>query len=191
MVYAKTVSAYKELLRQFKERETTKQYLALLFGKMKDSRVIQSYLTRDPKNRLLFTSIPEDSKILADLKDNEEAKGGPTNGPTLRSHQSKLWRLHHLSLGRNQNRPNPPDSRSCKEHWVSSGRRSPLYGLQQFTNTSKLGRGTLRSSRPKGSKCFTRTRSVLRIQKLEFLSFKAKLRRDFEATLEKIAPYED
>lgn len=59
MICAKTVQAYSHLMGQFAKKTNTRSYLALLNGILPTQKVVhESYLYRDPKNRLKFASLP-------------------------------------------------------------------------------------------------------------------------------------
>lgn len=58
LVIAKTVKAYEELQRQFKERETGKTYIALVHGAVEEDGMIDAPVGRLPWNRQRFGVFP-------------------------------------------------------------------------------------------------------------------------------------
>ena len=58
LVIAKTVDAYEELQRQFKDRETGKTYVALVHGKVDGEGEIEAPVGRLPWNRMRFGVYP-------------------------------------------------------------------------------------------------------------------------------------
>lgn len=60
MVVAKTEKAHRILAQQFQDKTNLREYLALLNGAMREPEVIyESYLYRDPNNRLRYASLPK------------------------------------------------------------------------------------------------------------------------------------
>jgi 23S rRNA pseudouridine1911/1915/1917 synthase len=59
MVVAKHARSHASLAEQFKEKTNLREYVALLDGVLKDTEItVESHLTRDPRQRLRFKSIP-------------------------------------------------------------------------------------------------------------------------------------
>jgi 23S rRNA pseudouridine1911/1915/1917 synthase len=65
MVVAKTLEGYCHLNAQMLNREVSREYRALVMGQLRMNQRIESYLSRDPKNRLKkrSTSHPEYGKL--------------------------------------------------------------------------------------------------------------------------------
>ena len=60
LVVAKTDHAMAHLAQQFHDKTSTREYLALVWGDVKeDNGTIDGFLGRDPKNRLLMTVFPD------------------------------------------------------------------------------------------------------------------------------------
>ena len=67
MVVAKDASTHEELARQFKEKSNLREYVALVDGLLRQGEtVLESYLYRDPRQRLRFASLtPEGYQAVA------------------------------------------------------------------------------------------------------------------------------
>lgn len=60
MVVAKTDKAHRMLAKQFEDKTNLREYLALLNGAMREPEITyESYLYRDPNNRLRYASLPK------------------------------------------------------------------------------------------------------------------------------------
>lgn len=60
MVVAKTEKAHRILAQQFQDKTNLREYLALLNGAMREPEITyESYLYRDPNNRLRYASLPK------------------------------------------------------------------------------------------------------------------------------------
>lgn len=75
LVWAKDQKTLDHLSKQFKEKTNFRQYLALLDGDLTEKTIIlESYLTRDPKNKTRFTSFHSDSLTDTQKKQMKWAK---------------------------------------------------------------------------------------------------------------------
>ena len=72
MVLAKDVVTHEQLALQFKEKSNLREYVALVDGVIgRGETTFESYLYRDPKNRLRYASLPPDkyNELVASGKD--------------------------------------------------------------------------------------------------------------------------
>lgn len=108
LVIAKTVKAYEELQRQFKERETEKIYVALVHGKVaNDTGIIEEPVGRLPWNRMRFGVYPAGKHaktkyhVVANFSSHPEGrrlKSANTSELTLLELHPETGRTHQLRV---------------------------------------------------------------------------------------------
>jgi 23S rRNA pseudouridine1911/1915/1917 synthase len=82
LVVAKTETAMVNLAKQFHDKKSTREYIALVWGDFKDDQgTIEGHIGRDPKNRLQMTVFPDGSA-----------------GKEATTHYKVLERLGYVSL---------------------------------------------------------------------------------------------
>ena len=105
LLVAKTAEALKTLMKQFKDREIQKEYLALVHGRVKDPKIeIDAPIGRNPRNRLKKAVVREGkpAKTLIEMVNFKEkysiVKAKPKTG---RTHQIRvhLAALNHPVVG--------------------------------------------------------------------------------------------
>lgn len=94
LILAKNISAEKQLIQQFKTRRIQRTYWGITLKSPKESKgKIESYLTRHPKDRKRFISLP--------TKPSSGGKKALTNYQILKQHNSGLtWMKYVLETGR-------------------------------------------------------------------------------------------
>ena len=97
MAVAKHDRAHRELSRQFRDREVTKEYLALVWGTPRKGQVIDTPIGRDPRHRQKMSSRARHARAAATTIVDVEALGGVSlvrlRIGTGRTHQIRV----HLS----------------------------------------------------------------------------------------------
>jgi len=94
LVVAKNKAAYQQLTKQFKERQVTKKYYALLKGNVDNDELhINQPIARNPKERHKYLVLKEGKEAITDIKVLKRY-----NSMTLCSIQIKTGRTHQIRV---------------------------------------------------------------------------------------------
>lgn len=100
MVFAKDDVSYKELQRQFKEREVKKRYLALVLGKLKTHQgTIVTKIGRKEKDRIKFSVKQEGKDAITEYRVLQEGAGISLVEVFIKTGRTHQIRVHMEYIG--------------------------------------------------------------------------------------------
>lgn len=185
LVCAKNDFAHRHLAEQFQKKTNKREYIALLGGVFSQhEKTVESYLTRDPKNRLIFCSI----------KPSEFEQVHPDRKKAYRWSRSWFQKVanygHRLSLVRV--RLDTGRTHQIRVH--SASLNCPVLGDQHYGRNEMLPETFARTVRDsvnvlKRQMLHGETLGFVHPVTGEYLEFKAPLPADFLELIGKLEPY--
>ena len=144
MVVAKNDLAHQELARQFHDREIEKEYVALVWGLVRQRKRIEAAIGRDPKHRQKMST-----------------RASRARDAVTRSHLGARFPRRHAVPHRHLHRPHAPDPRPLERDRPSHRRRRALWRLHRTrarTSSVRCSRSRARSFTPSGFRSRIRER---------------------------------
>lgn len=99
MLVAKNNLAHMSLAKQIEEKTCVRKYLALLEGVVKEDRIIETYIDRDPKNRKKMAVSSTGKKAISILKVVENYNNYTLCEFTLKTGRTHQIRVHSNYIG--------------------------------------------------------------------------------------------
>ncbi len=198
LVCAKNERSHLELSKQFAEKSAGREYIALLDGFMKEAQKIhESYLFRDPKCRLKFSSI-----TTSEFELRSQTKRRPQGVENLnilkgyRYSKSLFARLHTYGSRLTLARIKLFTGRTHQIRIHANDLKMPVLGDQTYNKSHELPHHFKADVR---SMCLALSRQMLHAERLEFshpitgehMEFSAPRPNDFDILLKLLEPYKD